>query len=116
MRASRSHVAQPPKESFDAPFAATLTGSDGRWRVRGESSVFPLELEVKADQPVALEIVAFYGPSPPFPHDAAPGPATIVDARAVEDWTWTFSGERPTWVRLRWLAGERLLATAILPV
>jgi hypothetical protein len=90
------YLPPPPKEPFDAPFAATLTGSDGRWRVRGAPSAFPLELEVKADQPVTLEIVAFYGLSPPFPHDAAPGPAQIVDARAEEGWSWTFSGERPT--------------------
>lgn len=116
VRASRSHVAPPPRERFEAPFEATLTGWDDHWRVRAELSAFPLELEVKADQPVTLEVVAFYGPSPPFPHDAAPGPAQIVDARSEKHWSWAFSGERPRWVRLRWMAGDRLLATGILPV
>lgn len=116
VRPSRSHGAPPPKERFDAPFDARLTGSERNWRVRAEPSAFPLELNVKADQPVTLEVVAFYGPSPPFPHDPAPGPAQIVDARAEQQWSWAFSGERPRWVRLRWMAGDRLLATGILPV
>jgi hypothetical protein len=52
----------------------------------------------------------------PFPHDTVPTAAKVLDARAVQDLRWTFEGERPRWVRLRWLTGDRLLATAILPL
>ncbi len=116
LSSGRSHATPPPTEAFVAPASASASGHGGRWQVRAERSVFPLELVVQPGEDVRLEAVAFYGTSPPFPHDAAPGAAQVVDARAVEDLRWTFEGERPRWVRLRWTIGDRLLATAILPL
>lgn len=132
---------RPPREhleTFAAPASAAMGGADGRWRVRGRRSAFPLRLPVAAGQAVTLEVVAFAGDTPPFPHDpvqpgsaqghpgsaedfarasgGATGPVQRADARQVQAWTWTFMGPRPRWVRVQWKAGDRLLATAILPV
>lgn len=106
----------PPPEAFPAPASAALRRTPGGWRVRAQPSAFPIGLPVRADEPVTIEVVAFSGSSPPFPRDEPPGPAQVFDARAPEGWVWRFTGERPRWVRLSWKAGERLLATAILPV
>ena len=106
----------PPEERFAVPAAAVLTGARGRWTVHGRPSVFPLDLDVTRTQAVTLESVAFYGDSPPFPDDEGPGPPEVTDARKVKGWTWRFTGERPRWVRLRWMSGVHVLATAILPV